>query len=304
MAKRGRPKKILRPRSSMTFGAGVVGSKDGVAGETLAMVAIDDSTLVDAEVVQESGFSLRECSHQIDFKEEEVNHGKRWGNKVEDCKAFRSDPPRAWRKKPFQSVVSAVSSKGTADQNASEQTRGGDEHGLNPVLKKGSCERGGWQEVASKKQGKQLADSRRPDLIPREVQGQLSGVSYFDAIFPLEGSGLRDSRNNPELVDHDCRSMEYRIDATLKEIVERRLSLAAQFSQDAKMIIDGLTDQLRGLLKAKDEMYKQRLKGDWLKLVDREDREFFMMFYGAEADSLAYGCWCGGIGMILDELLI
>ncbi|GAB2297077.1 hypothetical protein Dimus_031178 [Dionaea muscipula] len=277
MAKRGRPKKIQRPRSSLMLAAGVEGSKDCVAGDGLAMVAVDEPALVDAEVVQVNGLSLGECSHQINLTEEvnrdhrvelprspylqAVKNGVvgdcdqkipnplagnldtrrglqlsneeeretelifiiddvasereywstaligRWGHKVENCKAFKSGPSMAWRKKPLQPAFPIVSLKGNS-QSVPGQTSGGGEHVLISALKKGLGERGGWQEVSSRKQGKQLPDASKSELYPRAVQGQLSRASYFEAISPLEGSDLRESRHTPELVDHDFRSME------------------------------------------------------------------------------------------------
>ncbi|GAB2283610.1 hypothetical protein Dimus_018116, partial [Dionaea muscipula] len=213
MAKRGRPKKIQRPRSSLMLAAGVEGSKDCVAGDALAMVAVDEPALVDVEVVQVNGLSLGECSHQINLTEEvnrdhRVELPRRWGHKVENCKAFKSGPSMAWRKKPLQPAFPIVSLKGNS-QSVPGQTSGGGEHVLISALKKGLGERGGWQEVSSRKQGKQLPDASKSELYPRAVQGQLSRASYFEAISPLEGSDLRESRHTPELVDHDFRSMEF-----------------------------------------------------------------------------------------------
>ncbi|GAB2294272.1 hypothetical protein Dimus_028487 [Dionaea muscipula] len=64
------------------------------------------------------------------------------------------------------------------------------------------------------------------------------------------------------------------IEITRKGIVEMRESLTIQFSNAPKAVLDGLTAQLRSLLRAEDLMYQQWMKADWIKLVDRNTKFF------------------------------
>ncbi|GAB2297242.1 hypothetical protein Dimus_038461 [Dionaea muscipula] len=47
--------------------------------------------------------------------------------------------------------------------------------------------------------------------------------------------------------------------------------------EESSLAWPGLTSHLQFLLKADDSMYKQRLKGDWLKKIDRSNKYFFTL---------------------------